>query len=201
MQSDFERLFSGTSFENETFDKLDLSLGNFSKKEFHRCVFKNSKMQNTSWAGSRLEDCVFDGCDLANFQPKRLSLRGVEFAHSKLLGIDWSEIAVHPLVTFTDCMMRYQVFASLSLANTDFCRCVIVESTFTAVQLAKSKFRECDLAQTRFEQCDLTNVDFSTSHDVSFDPAKNKVKGARVPVETAASIAKTLGLRVVGYDR
>ena len=190
---------SATVFENATFDKLDLVGADLSRKEFIRCIFRNTKMSDTVWQQCRLEDCVFENCDLANMRPKRMACRGVEFAHCKLIGVEWGEIAPAPMVTFSDCSMRYQSFVSLKLPDTLFLRCSIVDSTFIEVDLTKATFSDCELTKTQFERCTLVNADFSSSRGLYFDTTKNRIKHAHISLETAAGLATALGLRVSGY--
>jgi uncharacterized protein YjbI with pentapeptide repeats len=121
----------------------------------------------------------------------------VEFTRSKLLGVDWTMASAHPVVGFTDCNMRYQLFVTTKLKNTRFVRCSLVECTFVDADLAKTLFTDCDLAQSVFERCDLSGADLSSSRAVYFDPTKNKIKGARISMQTAGLIAQAMGLRVI----
>lgn len=199
MQAVRDHLVADELFEDETFEKLDLNRVDLSGKEFHRCTFRGCKLQESVWAASRLEDCAFVGCDLTRLRPGRLLLRGVEFKDSKLMGIDLTGLGAMPSVGFTDCSMRYVAFVSLKLRATAFVRCAIVEANFVTTDLAKSTFADCDLSSTRFEGCDLQGVDFSTCRGLGFEPAKNRIKATRVPLETAVQIASSLGLLVSGF--
>jgi len=189
-------MFAGASFEDQTFDAIEATGADLSHKEFTRCTFRHNKLQETLWVGSQLEECVFEDCDLTNLHPKGIKLRGVEFTRCKLLGVDWTMAIAHPVVGFTDCNMRYQLFVTTKLKNTRFTRCSLVESSFVDADLAKTKFTDCDLAQSVFERCDLMGADFSTSRAVYFDPVHNRIKGARIALETAALIARAAGLIV-----
>jgi uncharacterized protein YjbI with pentapeptide repeats len=193
---DVKARLAGRTFENETFEKLDLSGFDFAKKELTNCTFRGCKLPETKWGGTTLEDCQFDTCDLSNCVPKRVSLLGVEFKNSKLMGAKWLEVGSSPRVGFTDCAMRYQSFVGLDLRSTSFVRCAIVESAFIDVNLGKAKFEDCELTKTEFERCELLGTDFASSHGVFFDTAQNRIKGARINTETAALIAAGLGLVV-----
>lgn len=193
---DATALLGGSSFENQTFDKLELNGFDFGKKELVNCTFRGCKLQETKWSGALLEDCVFETCDLSNVIPKRVALRGVEFKNCKLMGAKWLEVASTPRVGFTDCAMRYQSFVGLDLRSTAFVRCAVVDSAFIDVNLGKAKFKDCDLTKTEFERCELLGTDFVTSVGVFFDTTQNRIKGARINTETAALIAAGLGLVV-----
>jgi fluoroquinolone resistance protein len=194
-----DRLLAGDSFEDESFEGIDVAGVDLGGKEFFRCTFRNGRLQETRWPGARLEDCLFQTCDLTGAQPKKLALRGVKFQGSKLMGIDWTEAGANPTVEFSDCSLRYCSFVGNNLRATPFRRCAMAEAAFSDVSLVKAIFDECDLAGARFEGCDLAGADFTRSQGVFFEPTKNRVKGARIPLETAALMAMSFGLVVPGF--
>lgn len=186
------------AFEDERFERIALDGARVPAKDFTHCTFRNAKLASSSWEKCVFEDCRFEGCDLSNFDPKKMVLRGVEFVGCKLIGVTWTAVASEPMVTFTECAMRYQSWVGTKLRSTLFKGCSIVESTFVEVDLARAKFIDCDLGQTQFERCDLGGTDFSSARGVYFDVAKNRAKGACINGETAARIAIALGLVVDG---
>lgn len=196
LPSNEERIERDTAFEEETFEGLELAGAKLSGKEFRRCVFRGGKLNQTTWNGTVLEDCIFDRCDLANMVPKGASLRGVEFRDSKLIGVTWADLRSEPMFGFVECNMRYQVFAKLDIRLTKLDGCAIEEASFSEVNLTKAVFKNCSLAKTTIEKCVLTGADFSSSTGVFFDPARNKSRGARISAETAVLIAAAMGLVV-----
>lgn len=199
MDADSTRQLAANAFEDETFDRLDLTGADLSGKELTRCTLRGCKLHDATWLDCRLEDCVLEGCDLTGFRAKRVALRGVVFRECKLMGADWTDVGSYPDATFADCDMRYQTFVSLALTNSSLERCAIVDSTFIDVDLTKTRFTDCDLSGTQLERCQLAGADFASSRGVYFDPAKNHARGARVSLETAALIVSSLGLVVPGF--
>ncbi|MDI1435825.1 pentapeptide repeat-containing protein [Polyangium sorediatum] len=189
-----------SSFDSETFDKLTLERADLRDREFSYCTFRRCKLGESRWTRARLEGCVFEECDLSRADPTMLSLRGVTFTSCKLIGINWTKIAKFPDVSFEDCDLRYTVMDSLALRKTRFTRCAITESVFASMDFTDAVFEECRFAGTRFDGCDLRNARFPRSSDLFVDPAKNKVKGARVPLDTAILLATSFGMRVLGFD-
>ncbi|MDI3285063.1 pentapeptide repeat-containing protein [Polyangium sp. 15x6] len=187
------------SFDGETFDKVTLERADLRDREFSSCVFRRSKLSEGRWSRTRLEGCTFEECDLRQADVTMLSLRGVTFKSCKLMGINWTKIAKFPDVSFEDCDLRYTVMDSLALRKTHFTRCGITESVFAATDLSGAVFEECRFAGTRFDDCDLRNAQFPRSSDLYVDPAKNKVKGAQVPLDTAILLAASFGMRVIGF--
>ena len=86
------RLLEADFLEEQTFRGGDLAESDLGSKELVRCTFKNVKMMQSRWKGARLEDCVFDGCDLTRIAPAGLMARGVRFTGCKMIGIDWSDL-------------------------------------------------------------------------------------------------------------
>ncbi|QRK08791.1 pentapeptide repeat-containing protein [Archangium violaceum] len=194
------RLAQEEFFENETFADLDLQGCELGGKEFYRCTFLRTQFQESRWRNSKLEVCVFNGCDLTRAQLKGTALRDVRFEGSKLMGVDFTEVSANPEMSFEDCVLRYASFVGLSLRKTAFLRCSALEANFFDLDLSEADFTGTNLAGSNFRGCTLTRTDFSQVSGLFLDPARNRLKGTRVPVETAVSLAQSLGMQVTGFD-
>lgn len=166
---------------------------------FYRCTFERCQLQESSWKRTVLEACVFNGCDLTRAQLAQTALRDVRFEGSKLMGIDFSAVAPHPEVAFDGCNLRYASFAGLSLRKTAFLRCAAQEANFLDSDLTEAEFTGTDLTGATIRGCTLTWTDFRGTVSVFIDPAHNRVKNVRVPVETAVLLAQSFGMHVDGY--
>ena len=195
-----ERLHANDTFDDLVVEDIDLTQADLSNKEFTRCAFTNVHLPESVWTGARLEDCTFTTCDMTRMKVKKTGLRSVEFNCCRLTGTDWSDVAPNPDVTFTDCNLQYATFATINLTGTAFKSSRIAEANFFEARLVEATFGGCDLAGSRFEGCDLRDADFSEAQGVFFEPAKNRVKDARVSVATAVVLAQAVGLRVSGFD-
>jgi uncharacterized protein YjbI with pentapeptide repeats len=193
------RLREEDSFDGLTFTGLELQAAALGGKEFYRCVFENCHLQESSWKNSKLEACVFRGCDLTRASLHQAGLRGVRFEGSKLMGIDWSHVSPHPELAFIDCNLRYASFVRINLRKASFERCAAREANFLDADLTDCDFTGTDLAGSNFQGCTLTGTDFRGASGCYFDPARNRVKKTRVPVETAVLLAQSLGLTVDGH--
>ncbi len=191
------RLLDGDAFEDEVFESLDLRKADLGRKELSRCTFRSSKLAETRWAGARLEDCAFESCDLTRAVPDGMSLRGVRFSASKLMGIDWSRLGNYPDVSFCECNLEYASFVRMALRKTRFEHCVMTESTFASVDLAQSVFDACQLGGARFEDCELKGASFVRSTDLFVDPRTNRVQGLRIPRDAAVRLAEAFGMKVI----
>ncbi|QRN94195.1 pentapeptide repeat-containing protein [Archangium violaceum] len=195
-----QRLTKEDSFENETFADLDLQGCDLGQKEFYKCTFERCQFQESNWKRSVLEACVFNGCDLTRAQFSQTALRGVRFEGSKLMGIDWTSVSANPELAFEGCVLRYTSFVGLSLRKTPFLRCTAQEANFFDLDLTDSDFTGTDLTGSNFRGCTLTRTNFSDTVGAFIDPARNRLKGTRVPVETAVMLAQTLGMVVSGFN-
>jgi uncharacterized protein YjbI with pentapeptide repeats len=200
IQKQAERLAEGDFFQDEIFTDLDLPAADLTEKEFQRCVFRRCKLPESRLAGSKLEDCLFEGCDLNRMLPEKLSLRGVIFRGSRLMGVDWTGLGPLPVVTFEECDLRYASFLKLRLPNTRWLRCTAREASFLEVELANCDFAGSDLTGSTIVGCSLLKADFSQARGVLFDPTRNKTKGARISIESAVLILQSYGIVVADFD-
>jgi fluoroquinolone resistance protein len=191
-----DTLGANDSFDDETFEALDLGGMDLGGKVFANCAFRNCRIGESRWEGARLEDCVFDGCDLTGLAPGGLALRGVEFRRCKMMGIDWTNVGAFPDFSFADCNLSYCSFVSLRARKLPLLRCVLTEASFVDADLTEARFEDCQLAGAKFERCDLRKASFGGSHDLLLDPASNQVRGASIPAEAALLLARSFGLKV-----
>lgn len=194
------RLQQEDAFENETFSGLEFHAANLTGKEFYRCTFENCTAQESRWSKSVLEACEFRGCDLTRAQLAHVGLRDVRFERSKLMGIDFSNVSPNPEVAFEECNLRYCSFVGLSLRKTRFERCMASEANFIDVDLSEAEFDGTTLTSANFRGCTLTKTDFRGAIGVFLEPARNRLKGTLVPLETAVLLAESVGLIVAGYE-
>lgn len=128
-------------FEDEVFANLELPNVDLSGKTFVRCTFKKLVLQEATWKGTQLEDCVFDGCDLTRMRPAHMAARGVEFLNCRMMGIDWSNVGANPTVTFEGCNLQYASFVNVNLTGTRFTHCCLVEVNFVESRLVRAPRR------------------------------------------------------------
>jgi fluoroquinolone resistance protein len=194
------RLIQEQGFEGEEFIDLDLKGADLSHKEFVRCVFRRVHLTESSWTRTRLDDCVFDSCDLTRIKPAKLSFQGTELIDCRLMGVDWSDIGANPTFAFERCNLRYASFVKVNLTGTRFSSCKIVEAHFIDSRLVESDFTNSDMTGSRFEHCDLARANFAETTGLYIDTTLNRVKGMRINVATAVLLASALGMRVSGFD-
>lgn len=193
-----EALRAGDAFEDEFFDGLDLSGFDFAGKDFYRCTFQRAKLDKSRWRRARLEECVFDECDLTHMVPAEVRAHGVRFRGCKLMGVEWSATSLDPQLSFEGCDLRYATFLGVNLRRTSFRACNAAESTFVDADLTEADFADVDLSGATFQGVTLAHADFTSARGAFFDPAKNRVKDARIGLESAALLATFFGMDVRG---
>ena len=199
--SDSAELQSGDFFSDRTFADVSLEAADLRDKELQRCTFRRCKLPESRWARSKLVECLFENCDLSRMAPQELGLREVTFKDCKLMGVDWSDLAALPDMAFEGCDLRYASFVKLKLKLTKFLRCTARESNFIEVDLTEADFTGTDLADSTIRGCTLSKTNFSRAIGVLFDPQHNRVKGARIALETALAMARSAGMVVEEFER
>ena len=193
-------LENGDFFADATFSDLSIESASLSGKEFQRCTFRRCKLPQSQWVETRLEDCVFEGCDLLRMVPTKLALRSVTFKDTRLMGVDWSDLGTMPYVEFERCDLRYCSFVKLKLRKTRFVNCNAREANFIDVDLTEADFTGTDMLGSIVQGCVLAKTSFSRATNVVFDPQANRVKGTSIAVETAVALAQSLGMVVDGFE-
>ena len=89
---------------------------------------------------------------------------------------------------------------NVNLTGARFVRCRAIEVNFIEARLADAAFTGSNLSGSTFDHCDLRKADFRDTQGLFIDPAKNRVKGARIDMAAAVLLATSFGLRVSGFD-
>jgi uncharacterized protein YjbI with pentapeptide repeats len=186
-------------FENQVFEDLTLERVDLGRLELTKCVFRRCKLGETRWQRSRLEDWVFEHCDLTRADFTGTSMHDVAFKRSKLMGIDFSHVAKRPSMSYEDCNLLYASFVGVTLRKTSFVRCAIREANFFEVDLTEARFDDCQFMGTRFEGCTFRGARFAGARDLFVDPVRNRVKDMHIPLETAILLATSYEMRVLGF--
>lgn len=198
--STLERLRSEIDLEGETFIGLDAQGLDLGGKELYRCTFRGAKLIETTWRRTRLEDCVFEDCDLTRMDPAGLALSGVVLRRCKLLGVDFTDLGSNPDVRFEECNLEYAVFRRTNLRKLAFLDTNLRSATFVDCDVVEADLSGCDLAGATFEGSNLGKANLGTAKGAFVDPARNRIKDLRISVETAVLLAESLGMKVAGRE-
>ncbi len=88
--------------------------------EFESCVFSHADFSSFNFSRAKIQDSKFEHCNLSNVNLKNANIKNCEFHHTKLVGINWSEIKSLFGNQFFDCKLDYSRFISMDLKKSKF---------------------------------------------------------------------------------
>ena len=183
------------SFDQENFDETSFqNILPLNGHEFIECTFSSIDFTQSNLSRSKFIECKFDNCNLSNISLKNTLLRDCQFNKSKLIGLNFAETQTLSSPTFTESLLDYSVFQSLSLVGVNFKNCSMKEVDFYETNLSKSLFTESFLAGTNFNKANLTQADFRGAYDYFIDLRVTNVKKAKFNLPEALSLLKSLDI-------
>lgn len=127
-------------------------------------------------SGKKINDCIFEKCNLSNIKLKDTILNNVVFIKSKLLWLNFLEInKLFSNFSFEDSHLYLSYFMSLNLKNISFWKSMIKECDFTNTILDGSDLSFCNLEKSTFRNTSLKNTDFRWAINLSIDPRINNL--------------------------
>jgi len=199
--ADLASLLSRDFIEGDVFTDVDGKDAVIANKELYRCTFRGGTFERARFERVIFESCVFENCDLTRITLPHSAARGVRFVGCKLLGVHFSSLGDHPELHFDTCDLRYAVFDGQSLRTTRFVNSQLPDTSFNDADLVDTDFSGSELNGAVFARCELAGADFATATGVFIDPAKNRAKDVLISPEAAVQLARSLGMRVEGYDQ
>jgi uncharacterized protein YjbI with pentapeptide repeats len=199
-ENTFQALFTSDFVEGQHVVDPDLKEGHLADTELYQCAFTGGTLAASRFEHVVFEDCAFENCDLSRISLKGCRAIGVRFVGCKLLGVHFSALASNPELSFEGCDLRYAVFDGHRLKGTRWLGCKLQDASFNGCELTETDFSGSELLGAVFDGCQLAGADLSTAVDLFLDPAKNRARDAFVAVDAAVQVARSLGLRVAGYD-
>jgi len=183
----------GQLFKQENYSSIALEKGEYEACSFEQCDFSSADL-----TGVKFIDCAFTECNLSLAKLRSAALRDVEFTGCKLVGVLFEE--VNPLgfsVSFQDCALNHSSFFQLTLKNSKFDNCSMLEVDFSECDLTGSLFATCELMDAKFERTNLEKCDFSSSRGFIIHPTENKLKGAKFSRDGLIGLVSSFGINVV----
>ena len=192
-----DELNAGEEFDSVMLKDIDTSVANFSGKSFYGCEFVGLAAMEADFSNSVFEDCRFHQCDLTMAKLFNASLRGVQFGHCKLMGIDWSPAGGLTFsVRFDSCILSHCLFTDLRMKDTQITDCKAREASFAGVDLQGANFSGCDLRDARFLETNLERADLSEALNYVIDPEGNRLKDTKFSIEAALALVSKFGVIV-----
>jgi uncharacterized protein YjbI with pentapeptide repeats len=180
--------------EGQTFDGLVADKVELTGAEFSRCAFRNCSFQYASFADCGFERCSFDCCNLTLARLEGARLLDVNFANSKLSGVNWSNTSGIFRASYSDCLMDNCSFTGLNLSRYVFTDCSFRDAIFQDNKLAHATFAGCDLLRCTFHNTDLSFADFSTASNYFMNAETNRLHKTVFSLPEAASLLGNLDI-------
>jgi len=173
-------------FDGELYERQDFSQGQpfgeapYFRGEFYNCTFRGCDFDAAELSAASFSDCVFEGCNLSMAKVDGTRLQGVSFRNCKVLGVDFSLCGDFAFsVKFEQCNLHLASFWSMTMKNTPFIGCDLIETNFTQCDLSRAIFKDSDLSEAIFSGTNLERADFRGARNFAIDPADNRVKKAK----------------------
>ena len=188
-------------FENRSFDDIRVTDVTVENMRFSDCVFNGCRAENVTFRNCSFLDCVFNDCAVRNIRSDVSVLRGAEFLHCRLFGLNFAELGGggpfdQPLYRLERCELRYCYFINMELRRFGFSSSSMTDCEFSSCDLQGRDLSGCDLSGAVFTGCDLRECDFRGAAGYSVDITSNKLKGAAFSLPEAVRLLGGLGIKV-----
>lgn len=198
--------FTRNEYTDEKFAGLELTEGDLRFKAFENCTFSKCHFNSTRFIECQFIRCQFRQCDLSLASVKDCVFSGVEFAHSKLTGINWTEAnwrttsLLKPLA-FDHCTLNYGTFIGLTLRKLALTHCIAHDVDFTDADLTQADFGHAELTDSRFHHTTLAEANFVGARGYSINAGTNKLKKTKFALPEAIALLRSLDIVLVDEDQ
>jgi fluoroquinolone resistance protein len=175
-----ETALQESSYQYQSFEKLNLTGEGIQQKIFEECIFTNCDFSGCSFPKTRFVDCFFIDCNLSMVKFRNTGLQNISFRECKMLGADFSESEPFLFeVKFESCVLDFASFAERKMPNTLFIDSTLKNSVFLKTMLNDALFQNCDLSDAVFRDTVLSGADLTSSRNYDIDPELNNIRKAR----------------------
>lgn len=169
---------------------VPLAFTELSASRVERCLFQGCDLSKSWFVDVAFKDCDFSNCLFEDANFTRCS-----FASCKFTGADLSDARLSR-TRMDECALDLASFVRVRLED-----CVIEASDLTGADLSygtqkRTVFQNCILEGTNFFHMGLSGVDFSSCRlgAITISDGMEELKGCRMDLIQAAGIAKRLGV-------
>lgn len=169
-----------------------LELADFENCRFIQCNFASADLSEIHFT-----DCQFEQCDFSNAKITKTAFQNASFDSCKLIGLQFD--TCNPFLLsfqFKLCILNYASFFQLKIPKTQFSECTIVEADFSNANLSSASFNNCNLSGSTFENTRLEKTDFYSATQITLDPERNNIRGARFSIENSIGLLMKYDIRI-----
>jgi fluoroquinolone resistance protein len=184
------------------FKDVDFSGVEFDSKEFDCCTFETCDFSEAVFKRCHFIDCDFTTCNLSVVKMSYSKFTDVCFRDSKLIGINWTEVA-WPRLLFSSPVKFYQSilndcsFYGLSLQELVLKECKAHNVDFRDGDFSRSDFSYSDLSACLFVNTNLSGADFSEAIHYDININQNIITKAKFSRFEAIRLLDCLDVELV----
>jgi len=189
-------LLSGEQFEffDQKLTDLEYRQETIAGLSFHECTFIDCDFTETNISHCTFIDCEFKSCDLSLITVEGCRFNGTQFRETKLMGVNWSKVALMKRVDFFECNISYNTFMELDLTRSQIINCHAKETYFAETNLTKANFAQTDFVDSKFFHSNLTRADFTGAKNYFIIYSQNTIKKAKFSMPEALSLLHGLDI-------
>lgn len=178
-------------FTQQTLAAMEGVTLQFTGCQFDKCVFEPSRLKRLDFV-----DCVFNQCELSNFDVPGYALKRVSFIGCRMTGAGFANGAMRD-VTFENGMLDYFAVSESKLERVVFMGCPMRESQWSNVKLSRVRFDHDDLTKTQWSFTPLNGIDVTTCRLEGIRVDLYDLRGLRIAPEQAVSLCGLMGVEIV----
>lgn len=190
-----------SSYDELTFDGLDLQQAVIHGSSFELCKFIDCNFSSSTFSKCRFVDCIFKDCNvnLVKFDASRFL--ETEFSRCKITGVNWTllnwtSVALSAPLVFESCDLSFSVFNSLQLPELVIRSCKAHDVDFADSDLTGSDFSNTDFLEARFNHTKLDRCDFRGAENYYISPLENSLVDAQFSVPDVLSLLSTFKIKI-----
>ncbi|MCP3773304.1 pentapeptide repeat-containing protein [Paenibacillus sp. MZ04-78.2] len=198
-------MFIEEEYYDEHFLEAQYSQKEVTSVRFYDCTFTKCDFSETVFKDCKFSGCTFENCNLSLIQVLDSDFSQVSFTHSKLIGINWSEMTPprkigSGLLRFEECTLSHSTFIGLTLPKCVITRCTAKNVDFREADLTEANMSSTDFSESLFDRTNLTAADFSFATNYMIDPGLNPIRKAKFTLPEAISLLNCMDIQLIDGD-
>ncbi|KZE74309.1 pentapeptide repeat-containing protein [Paenibacillus elgii] len=198
-------MFIEEEYYDEHFVEAQYSQQEVTSVRFYDCTFTKCDFSETVFKDCKFSGCTFENCNLSLIQVLDCDFSQVSFTHSKLIGINWAEMAPprkvgSGLLRFEECTLSHSTFIGLTLPKSVITKCTAKNVDFRESDLTEADMSYTDFSESLFDRTNLTAADFSFATNYMIDPGLNPIRKAKFTLPEAISLLYCMDIQLIDGD-
>lgn len=188
-------IFESDEYADDVFNDLSAREQDCSGKTFSHCTFLRCDFSSSDFSFSLFEDCVFEECNLSLTKFRDTKLQKTSFKGSKLLGINFTHCSRFAFdMSCEKSFITNCNFSGMKLKKTPFRSCEIADTDFPGADLTEADFTGASFRGVIFNGTNLTKASFLDASGYLINPSNNTIRHAVFSLPEAVTLVEQLGV-------